>query len=567
MHLGLPLEKEIKAEQSSTRSPPRDRSNNESSSPLDDLEASKSKYRQTALQALELLPEFDIKSPSPEKYSALDALLKQLKDQQSAFIDVVLVQNDAEALVPIADYQVEHYSFAIMLACRLALCEKFEHPPEEETKEAAPVIEITVDSSTIVELCRQLLKVFMVVTSVVQVKESPNWTRSFAAYSAAAMLTISSIQSTNPLATDKELIAKTVDYFRVATRELANNFSALASERLEKLFAELNRGPADKSTSKAPKSKQEIVKPAPLSASRAASPDAGSKRKRGTKTSSAPSSAKRQRTGSETVRSNIPSAVLDYGQTMPDVGHVASSEGLAYGNHLQTTVFENNYDLSAPSSANTSFDSSLSVDAPLYSASYGPIDPSMVPLYDTLPFEYMPEYHPPIEFPRIPLNMAFLADPSVAGGMHVHPGTARLMTAQQNGNGFNGVTTYNDSIVAAQMRANGIVSPHESIHQGPWSATDDATMWNAHQHHDSRRSSNAFTADQVRGHVWDGRTAQHMMTPGGVQQQTPELMVHQPSHMGHQHIGMTNGADWSTVPHYRYGNTLAHWPEEHQGQH
>lgn len=496
MHLGTTLEPQIRPHKQPVSQAT---SGKVGKDPLKKLEASRTQYRQTALQVLTLLPDYDNDVPSQELRLELEDLFQQLILQQSSFVNVTTVTKDKQALTAVADYQMEHLSFAMMLACRLGtthVSQRDVQVQEVVTKvEGTPqstsgtITEPVCDSSTVVGLCRQILEVFALFASSVTIAKTQCWTRSFAAFSAAAIMSIELLQSSSPAATDMALVDTTLEYFRIATREQCSDFSGLAYAQLDKLYTELIRKVGGDIFKAAKKMKRQ-----PLAASNVkvspSSPksETGSKRKRADGSTSVPGSAKRTKTETGT-RLELPTTALTYGQNEESAG--ISPDSAVVNPSRNTPSYNYVYHSSAPSSATTSFGSSLPIDAPI-SVQYIPHVVHNDYLHDSFPSPDTSQYsaqriawRPPYMVPYPPLRYEPYVDTATVDEfIQQHP--------------------YGVDPGSAHPEAHPPTSSSSTIQHSAWQANQSMPSWNGnpHPHNDSRRNSGFNTTQQAIPYNW-----------------------------------------------------------------
>ena len=561
MHLGLPLEEQIKPQEYTL---PDLTFDNDTSEPLQNLEVSRTQYRQSALQVLALLPAYKASMASKEAYNDLAALHRQLQAQQAAFVDVASLTHDTQVLLAVSDYQIEHISFSLMLACRLASADNMDTNTEDLKLDMDNDVDtgdqqqdeddIIFDSDVIIGLCRRLLQVFKSISSNSTAIESASWTRAFATFTAASILCMSLLQSSQRLDSDCKLVDSVLDYFRAAADQQTTGFADLAYARLGDLHSQLSNIKGNSTATRKPKLDAGFAHTGKTT-SRATSPH-GQKRKRVAQADSAPSSAKRVKAeGVVTPRRDLPAKVLGYGQHVIDTRLPPSSSDVHDYACLSTTpIYEMPFESSMPPSAATSFSSSMVAD-PL----------SEAPDYTLM--TYPQDWHPPNRLTYPPQEYQF--DPQARASRynqhlpnHMSPPLPHDLTFA---NPY--TTQYGTSPVVAQMRAHGAASPAAVLQQAGWHS-GNTTPWSSHAHDSSRRRSEGFILDHASGY-----TPRLAAIPSYLTSDTATSITMAPYETTpriHHDITEDDAAAWTVPEHYIYDHdTTEHWtaPEQHQGYH
>lgn len=409
MHLGLAVESEIRKRLAASVKCPTTVKSDEA---LVQLETSKAAYISTALDALDILSELDSNDTvlTDQQDDSLNTIYEALASQQAEFVDVPGLADDVSVLVPVADHQIDQLSFMLMLTCLRASrkvsvadttsteAEMDDNKSEKLTTQRPASMHI----DRILELSRSILRTFSVMTSTLGPSAPVNWTRSFAAFSTTAILLLAMInKDLDASEEDKSLIDQTTDHFRIAIREHGNQFCHLARERLEKLEAEYNRGHQSSTSTSVSRIKHEAISSSIHgSASRTASPDSSPRRKRVERPSSTPGSTRSKRRATSHNRSRpIPSTVLDFGEAPASSAPYIGSHQ-AYEPAMLGPVWSYREDVSAPTSANTSFNSTMSTEVSMPYAATGSMGTSSTPTPPQHLQQHLPEYpkffHPPL---------------------------------------------------------------------------------------------------------------------------------------------------------------------------
>ncbi|KPI37586.1 uncharacterized protein AB675_4025 [Cyphellophora attinorum] len=501
MHLGRPLEPQIKPPAGMI---PACATVTTSKDPFAQLQAARAEYRQTAVRALTLLPDYDTDSPSAEQYADLCSLFDQLRVQESSFAEINSLAGDKRALIAVTDYQIEHLSMAMILACHLGSSRlpDTKYQPSQFTTDlngdsqsaSSGVTEYVWDTVIITGICRRLLQVFSCFTLHASDPESETWTRSFAAYSAATIMCVSLMHSTSPAATDLALVETTMDYFRTVKVNEESSFTNLAHAKLEELHAQVTEVVGDTVVNAANLIKQEVSETHMKTISRATTPVRGGlKRKRGGRSASAPRSAKRTKAEVD-FHHQPPSAALDYGQVLP-----TNTVDTTWTNLEQPPRYPHAYESSVPTSASSSFGgSSLPLEqVPTY---YIPVFDTDVYLNNSLPpapedSEPRYQFHPPELVPWPPREPSYYLQPQSSG---YWPAPSRA----------------NDSAMpaAAQLQTPDFNSPMTSLQQSPWQSTQPIPQWTGQPHPESRRSSSVGITSRMTSYVPEFTQDTHFMS-------------------------------------------------------
>jgi hypothetical protein len=546
MHLGQPLE-----QQSKPLAPamPARTSTKTSRDPFAQLQVARAGYRQIALRVLTLLPDYDTESPSPEQYTELCSLFDQLRAQESSFVDIDSLAGDKRALTAVADYQIEHLSLAMILACHLGSSQSLDvkQQPSQFSADSDGSSQYVWDANTIIEICRRLLQVFSSFTLQVNDPKSQTWTRSFAAFSAATIMSLSLMRSTSPDAMDLALVTTTLDYFRVVRGNEQSAFINLAYAKLEELHSQVTEVVGDTVVDAANVIKQEVSETHIKTSSRATTPVRGGlKRKRGGRSASAPRSAKRTKAEVD-FHHQLPSAALNYGQVLP-----TNSVDTTWTNLEQPSRYPQAYESSVPTSASSSF-GGCSMPLEHVPTVYIPMFDTGVYLNNTLP--EAPEdpdsryhFHPPELVPWPPREPGFYLEPQSYWSAPSMPNESAMP-------------------VVTQLQTPDFNLPSTSLQQSPWQSTQPIPQWTGQSHPESRRSSSVGTTTRMNSYVPEYTQDTHIMSSApyqhfyGATSTSIDLNrklteYYNPSHHSHS----SHGDTWVHVDPYAHDdNAHTHW--------